>query len=186
MQGSGYLRTPCLLILMIFIALSARPVLANKAVEVYLLAKLDDDRRYCLDIKGYQERAKVSLGLQAHTCYSYQGQVAVDQGFAEAKLAQGEFFISAFNVCMSSKANEGASVSLTQCGGQNEQLFTLTESGEIHPAQSDELCLMVALGTPRQGKGGRPPHLMRELSFERCSPELADYQKWGMRSNSRP
>ena len=158
----------------------------NQAIEIYLLAELDDERGYCLDIRGYKERARIDRGLQAHTCYSYQGQVAVDQGFVEADLARGEFFIPEFDVCMSSEGRNGSTVGLAKCDGQEKQLFKWAKNGEIHPAKSDELCLMVGSGKPRQGRGGRPRHLMRDLKFDRCLPELADYQRWGMRSGSHP
>ena len=49
----------------------------SKLVEIQLIEKLDEPRSYCIDIKGYKERAKVHRGLQAHTCYSYQGQLGV-------------------------------------------------------------------------------------------------------------
>ena len=78
-------------------------------VEVYLLNQLDDYRGYCIDIKGYKSKARVNKGLQAHTCYSYQGEIAVDQGFDELKLTKNQFFLPAFDVCM-----EAASVSVSE------------------------------------------------------------------------
>ena len=63
------------------------------AVEVYLLNQLDDYRGYCIDIKGYKSKAKISKGLQAHTCYSYQGKIAIDQGFDALKLIKNKFTI---------------------------------------------------------------------------------------------
>ena len=48
-------------------------------VEVYLLNQLDDHRGYCIDIKGSKSNANPENGLQAHTCYSYQGEISVDQ-----------------------------------------------------------------------------------------------------------
>jgi hypothetical protein len=50
-------------------------------VEIYSLNQMDDNRGFCIDIRGHKSKAKVNRGLQAHTCYSYQGEVAVDQGF---------------------------------------------------------------------------------------------------------
>ena len=34
----------------------------------------------------YESRAKIERGLQAHTCYSYQGEIAIDQGLDANKL----------------------------------------------------------------------------------------------------
>ena len=42
-------------------------------LEIYSLDQMDDQRGYCIDIKGHKSKAKVNSGLQAHTCYSYQG-----------------------------------------------------------------------------------------------------------------
>ena len=50
-------------------------------VEIKLLDNLDDKRGFCIDIKGHKSKAKIERGLQAHTCYSYQGDIAVEQGF---------------------------------------------------------------------------------------------------------
>ena len=52
---------------------------AAELVEIHLIDLLDEDRGYCLDIKGFKSKAKIDRGLQAHTCYSYQGNIAVDQ-----------------------------------------------------------------------------------------------------------
>ena len=49
--------------------------------EIFLLNNLDENRGYCLDIKGYKSNADPTRGLQAHTFYSYQGSIAVDVGF---------------------------------------------------------------------------------------------------------
>ena len=54
---------------------------AAMIVEIYSLDQMDDQRGYCIDIKGHKSKAKIVSGLQAHTCYSYQGSIAVDQGF---------------------------------------------------------------------------------------------------------
>ena len=56
------------------------PVQAGEVVEVVLVDRLDDSRGFCLDILGYKQRAKLDKGLQGHSCYSYQGAIAVDQG----------------------------------------------------------------------------------------------------------
>ena len=50
-------------------------------VEIKLLDNLDDKRGFCIDIRGHKSKAKIERGLQTHTCYSYQGDIAVEQGF---------------------------------------------------------------------------------------------------------
>ena len=67
---------------LIFLSLlSLSGPVAAELVEIHLIDLLDEDRGYCLDIKGFKSRAKIERGLQAHTCYSYQGNIAIDQAF---------------------------------------------------------------------------------------------------------
>ena len=65
---------------------------ADGNVEIYLLNQLDDPRGFCIDIRGYKLKAKINKGLQAHTCYSYQGKISPDQGFDSLKLTKNQFF----------------------------------------------------------------------------------------------
>ena len=53
---------------------------SSELVEIHLLDNLDDERGFCIDIKGHKSRASIEKGLQAHTCYSYQGHISIDQG----------------------------------------------------------------------------------------------------------
>ena len=70
---------------------------ANDNVEIYLLNQLDDPRGFCIDIRGHKLKAKIDKGLQAHTCYSYQGEISPDQGFDSLKLTKNQFFLPSFN-----------------------------------------------------------------------------------------
>ena len=75
----------------LFISFLSTPSWSKSEVdllEVKLLNNLDDKRGFCIDIKGHKFRAKISRGVQAHTCYSYQGEIAVDQGLDANKLKQ--------------------------------------------------------------------------------------------------
>ena len=102
-------------------------------VEVYLLNQLDDYRGYCIDIKGYKSKAKISKGLQAHTCYSYQGKIAVDQGFDSLKLSQNQFFLPAFDVCMEvASVSTSAPIKLSTCNsGHFRNLDGIKRAGFI-------------------------------------------------------
>ena len=68
--------------------------------EIFLLNNLDENRGFCLDIKGYKTSADPSRGLQAHTCYSYQGSIAVDQGFDINRISSGQFYLPGFEMCI--------------------------------------------------------------------------------------
>jgi hypothetical protein len=52
------------------------PSQSDNSVEIYLLNQLDDPRGFCIDLKGHKLKAQINKGLQAHTCYSYQGEIS--------------------------------------------------------------------------------------------------------------
>ena len=82
------------LVTVLFIAFLSIPSWSKSEVdllEVKLLNNLDDKRGFCIDIKGHKFRAKISRGVQAHTCYSYQGEIAVDQGLDANKLKEKNY-----------------------------------------------------------------------------------------------
>ena len=81
----------------------AVPAQAGEVVEVVLVDRLDDPRGFCLDILGYKQRAKLDKGLQGHSCYSYQGQIGVDQGFDSDAIKAGRFHMPGFDVCMTAR-----------------------------------------------------------------------------------
>ena len=151
-------------------------------VEVYLLNHLDDHRGYCIDVKGYKSKSKVNKGLQAHTCYSYQGEVTVDQGFDALKLTKNQFFLPAFDVCMEAVSIAAiAKIQLGNCRNGKFQEFELGEKGRIRLVSNLKLCLTVAQGQSKKGGGGSPVHLMRNLSLELCNETLNFFQTWGVR-----
>lgn len=152
-------------------------------VEIYSLNGLDDNRGFCIDIRGHKSKAKVNRGLQAHTCYSYQGEVAVDQGFDSSKLMKNQFQLPAFNVCMEAESvTASASLQLSKCRGRQLQRFEWDKKGKIHLMDDKNLCLTVAQGESIKGGGGSPVHLIRNLSMETCSDTLKPFQRWGMRA----
>ena len=69
-------------------------------VEIKLLNNFGDKRGFCIDIKGYKFRAKIKRGIQVHTCYSYEGEIANDQGLDVKKLKQKQLFFPNFGVCL--------------------------------------------------------------------------------------
>ena len=151
-------------------------------VEIYLLNPLDESRGYCIDIKGYKSNAKTDQGLQAHTCYSYQGAIAVDQGFDQKKATEKEFFMPGFNVCMAAKnKNNPDDLKLEACSSNELQRFILTNNGNIILEENPDLCVTVSKGNSREGGGGDPVHLIRDLKIENCHDDLSIYQSWGMR-----
>ena len=158
-------------------------IVMGEIIEIYSLNQMDDDRGFCIDIRGHKSKAKVNRGLQAHTCYSYQGEVAVDQGFDTGKLMENQFHLPAFNVCMEAASVTAlASLQLTKCRDGQLQRFDWDKEGRIHLMDDENLCLTVAQGESRKGGGGSPVHLIRNLSMETCGDTLKPFQRWGMRT----
>ena len=163
----------------------AGPVQADETVEVVLVDRLDDQRGFCLDIRGYKQRAKVERGLQAHSCYSYQGQIGVDQGFDSDAINTGRFYMPGFDVCMTASSRQaGARLGLAKCDGSAQQVFSLTDKGMIVANSAPKLCVTAAGGESRQGGGGRAVHLIRGLTVEPCDETRAKYQRWRLRTKA--
>ena len=165
--------------------LLARPVL-GEWVEIHLIDSLDEDRGYCIDIKGYKSKAKIDRGLQAHTCYSYQGNIAVDQVFDSIRLSENGFYMPAFDVCVKAESMRlTASLKLKECRDDKLQKFRWDEKGRIYLKENPSLCITAAQGDATKGGGGSPIHLIRNLSLEYCSDLLQSFQQWGLRKAIR-
>ena len=163
----------------IFLTVFSQTAWGNSLAEIQLINKLDDQRGYCIDIRGHKERAKVQRGLQVHTCYSYQGQIGVDQAFDSSLIAIGKFYLPAFDVCMTAESpSQGSHLSLTRCANQDLQKFVLNSFNEIRLVVNNELCLTVNDGESREGGGGTPVHLIRRLTLENCVTTKNEYKHW--------
>ena len=155
---------------------------ADDNVEIYLLNQLDDPRGFCIDIRGHKLKAKIDKGLQAHTCYSYQGKISPDQGFNSLKLIKNQFILLSFNVCMeASSFIPSANLKLKKCDRNKLQNFEFSNKNKIRLISNRKLCLTVEQGQSKKGGGGTPVHLMRNLSLERCNKSLNSYQAWSVR-----
>jgi hypothetical protein len=153
----------------------------GSTVEIYLLDPLEDSRNFCIDIVGSKESADTQRGLQAHTCYSYQGEISVDQGFDKNRISEYEFFMPSFEVCMTFNSTDN-DLALSVCNGSELQKFTFLTNGNIVVNSDPNLCVTVDQNDAREGGGGNPVHLIRELKTEECQESLSIYQSWGIRS----
>ena len=121
------MKFPGLILMAVLIGIPlAGSAYAGDVVEVLLVDRLDDQRGFCLDIRGYKQRAKPDRGLQAHSCYSYQGQIGVDQGFDSDAIKAERFHMPGFDVCMTAAAEAGARLGLAKCDGSPGQGFLMT------------------------------------------------------------
>jgi len=171
------------LITILFISFLSSPSWSKSEVdlvEIKLLNNLDDKRGFCIDIKGHKFRAKISRGIQAHTCYSYQGEIAVDQGLDANKLKQKQLFFPYFDVCVHPTSSKNPlNLNLLKC--DNTEEFVFSEDNTIRLKNNTNLCLTVAEGNSRKGGGGSPIHLIRNLSMQTCNQQNSVYKTWGIR-----
>ena len=155
-----------------------------ETAEVYLLNNLNDTRGFCIDMTGYKTNADVNKALQTHSCYSYQGSVSVDQGFDLSKISNGEFNLPFFNVCMEvENASSSSGLILRRCDKNPKQQFVFEDDGGIKPVNDLGLCL-TASDDFREGNGGSPIHLIRDLSLLACDASFSARQRWGIRSSN--
>jgi hypothetical protein len=154
-------------------------------VEVTLQDGLDGNlNSYCLDIRGGGRNIDPAQGLQAHTCYSYRGDLGSDQAFDPELIAEGEFRIPAFDVCATMEGTDaGSEVGLTECDGSELQRFDFADSGRISPRSAPGMCLTAGMGTTF-GMGGVSPHQIKSLTLQSCSDELTGYQAWTTRTQA--
>ena len=171
-----------ILLIIALALLLTNPSQADHSVEVYLLNQLDDPRGFCIDIKGHKLKAQIKKGLQAHTCYSYQGEISPDQGFNSLKLTKNQFLLQSFNVCMeASSLAPSKNLRLRKCDRNKLQNFEWSKKNQIRLINNRKLCLTVDKEKSKKGGGGSPIHLMRNLSLELCTESLDSHQAWGVR-----
>ncbi len=153
----------------------------SEQVEITLIDPLDGvTNSYCLDIAGGNENVDPSNGLQAHTCYSYQGDLGTDQIFDTAGFASGILYMPIYDVCAQvASVAAGAELALATCDGSDLQSFVFGEGGTISPASDTSLCVTASAET-RFGRSG--DHQISDTALAACSDDQAIYQQWGYRS----
>ena len=165
-----------------FLAIAAN---AATPVEVKLIAAIEEDRGWCLDLRGGQNNGEPIGGLHGHTCYTYNGNGPTpDQAFVMENIEeQNEFRMVEFNdKCMTLyEPQEGSFISMETCDGRKAQEMIMNETGQIRPAMMPELCItMDTIVVP--GGGGKPLHIMRDVTFEACDSEINERQLWELRA----
>lgn len=160
----------------------APPAAAAGTSEIKLVSTLDEPRGYCIDMSGSKESASPTSPLQTHTCYDYQGAIAVDQGVTTSGIAKGVLRFPHFGVCVvGTQVRAGGSVTLAPCSEAGTKAIAMSKAGLIKPIASKALCL-TAGATSNPGGGGSPVHLKRSLTWETCSGAAASRQVWRVQS----
>ncbi len=155
---------------------------AETPVEVTLVDKLDESRGFCLDTLGFQHEARPEEGLQTHSCYSYQGQLGVDQAFDADGIPGNAFRLIEFDLCMTATGlSAGSEFALEPCDGSDSQRFEHRSNGKIMSLAAPGNCVTAGEGPSRHGGGGTPVHLIRDLTLEVCDGSRDDRQQWRLR-----
>lgn len=159
---------------------SGSKVLAE-GVEITLQDELDGIlNSYCLDIAGGNKDVNPDKGLQAHTCYSYQGELGSDQVFDPGQFANNTLSMPNYDVCATlTGLQEGAEIGLAACDSSDSQTIAFTGEGVISPVSAPNMCFTAAQES-RLGRGSQ--HQIRDLTLEPCSEDLASVQKWRTRT----
>ena len=146
--------------------------------EIKLVTTLDEPRGYCVDMTGSKQSAQTNRPLQTHTCYGYQGSIAVDQGVSSADVSKGALRFPYFKVCIiGTGVQAGSPVTLGSCLNGNTKAVVWNANGQINPVASHTLCLTAGTST-QNGGGGSPVHLKRLLSWENCASNSETRQAW--------
>ncbi len=160
----------------------ASAAIAETKVEITLVDRLDESRGFCFDTLGFQTRARPEEGLQTHSCYSYQGQLAVDQAFDADQIPDGIFRLIEFDLCMTlTGTSTGSKFALEPCDGSDLQEFEHRANGRVVAAAAPGNCVTAGEGPSRHGGGGDPVHLIRDLTLEVCDGSRASRQQWRLR-----
>jgi len=120
--------------------------ITENMVEIALSDKLDGvTNNYCLDIAGGNKDIDITKGLQAHTCYSYDGSLGTDQIFDNVQFANDTLAMPVYSVCTTLSSMEaGAKIGLAKCDGSDAQKIKLTENGTISPVSAPDMCFTAA------------------------------------------
>ena len=160
-------------------------VLAETKVEVTLVDRLDEARGFCFDTLGFQTRARPEEGLQTHSCYSYQGQLAVDQAFDADQIPEGQFRLVDLDLCMTlTSLTTGSKFALEACDGGDMQQFEYRDDGRVMATAAAGNCATAGEGPSRHGGGGEPVHLIRDLTLEVCDSSRDARQQWRLRTEA--
>ncbi len=155
---------------------------AETKVEVTLVDRLDEPRGFCFDTLGFQAQARPEEGLQAHSCYSYQGQLAVDQAFDGDLIPEGTFKLIEFDLCMTmTGTTTGSKFALEPCDGGELQQFEHRANGKVTAVAAPGNCVTAGEGPSRHGGGGDPVHLIRDLTLQVCDGSRDGRQQWRLR-----
>jgi hypothetical protein len=143
-----------------------------------VIAPLDEQRGYCLDVPGHMSGVRLESPLQAHTCK--HGIWNQDGRFDVAALANGMIRMPHYDLCLRAEdAVVGARLFLAECTlaePQTLQTWAVRDSGEIALEAFPQMCITIGEGPGRDAGG--PQYLMRSAGIDTCASQASDRQQW--------
>lgn len=144
-------------------------------VFLRVIAPLDEERGYCLDIPGHLSGVRLESPLQAHTCKN--GIWNRDGQFDVAALSNGTIRMPEYDLCLQAEnSSSGARLLLGECTEAELQIWILQDSGEILLNASPQMCVTIADGAGRDAGG--PQYLMKSVGLDTCTQQASDRQRW--------
>lgn len=158
---------------------------AQTPVEIKLIEAFEEDRGWCLDVRGGPNNAGLIGGLRGETCHSYYSTVpTADQAFNMENIHENNEFrmTASSDRCITLyEPAAGSFVSLETCDGRAAQELTFDDEGHVIVSAMPNLCLTMD-DVVLPGGGGNPIHLMRDVTFEECDTAIDDRQTWELRT----
>lgn len=140
-----------------------------------VIAALDEERGYCLDIPGHMSGVRLESPLQAHTCK--HGIWNQDGRFDVAALENATIRMPFYELCLQAEdAVVGARLILAECNEAELQTWTVRDSGEIALEAFPRMCITIGEGPGRDAGG--PQYLVRGAGIDVCAQEASDRQQW--------
>ena len=155
---------------------AVEPTSASDAgVFLRVVAPLDEERGYCIDIPGHLSGVQLDSPLHAHTCK--HGIWNQDGRFDVAALGKGELRMPHYELCLQAEeAAIGAQLVLAQCTRTELQAWSVQDSGQIALQGFPDTCITVE-DAPGRDAGG-PQYRMKSVGLDTCAEQADDRQRW--------
>ena len=147
----------------------------NQDVFLRVIAPLDEERGYCLDIPGHRAGVQLESPLHVHTCK--HGIWNQDGRFDATALRNGALRMPHYELCLQAENTSiGARLLLAECAETELQTWTLQDVGEIALEAFPEMCITVEEGPGRDAGG--PQYLIKGVGLDTCAKQASDRQRW--------
>jgi triacylglycerol lipase len=137
-------------------------------------------RGFCLDVPGHTPNINLDGPLRLHSCK--YGEDATDQEWEW--LGNGQILAAPFGRCLAAEElTAGGTLYIKECAEVPEQLWTISDTGNVNPASRNDLCITIE---DEYRLAGAPPwispgYYAREADLQVCADHDAALTqfRWG-------